>query len=501
MKSKLYSKIKNKYKTDKIDFLAFFLIGLFIIAFIFLSFGRHDSLKSYLNDIGVIDQVIWNTLHGHFFQITTSMYNESHLLAGHFSLIVLFFIPFYAIISSPKWLLLFQVLAVGLSAVPIYLFTKEKLKSTGVAFVFLISYLLNPILHNGLLYDFHEVVFATVFASFAFYFLEKGKDKWFIFFSVLLALSQEHLPLLVFMMGLYLMFFKKRYKFGLAVSLVSLAYFFLIIFIFMPHFSSNGAPAILNGNAMYPSRYAWIGKSMPEIVKNIITHPLAIIVVLLSPERLQYIFQLVLPVFSLALYSSPILIILPLIFINLLSNNSMTFDISFYHSAIFIPFVYFSAAYTFKKWFLDSKSMRKMFSVFILIVSLASAIIYGVSPLSYIFRISDFIPSKHAKKINEIGKLIPGNASLSVQHNLGPHFSEREKVYRFPIKKDESEYVLVDREDPYNNKSFQFFKFEYAVQEDPARWKEYIEEMKKSADYEIIYDDGAYLLFKRKNAG
>lgn len=498
--SGLISNIKNKIKSNRPDFLAYVAIASFVLFFVFLSFGRHDSLKSYLNDIGAIDQVVWNTLHGRFFQLTTSMYNESTFLSGHFSPILLFFVPFYAIFSSPKWLLFFQALAVGLSAIPVYLFSKEKLKSAGLGLVFLASYLLNPVLHNGLLYDFHEVVFATVFASFAFYFLEKGRDKWFIFFSVLLALGQEHLPLLVFMMGLYLMFFKKRYKFGLAVSAASLAYFFLVIFVFMPHFSSNGAPALLNGNETYPSRYAWLGKSMPEIFKNILIHPLAILVALFSQERIRYIFQLVLPVFSLGLYSAPILIISPLILINLLSSNSMTYNIFFYHAAIFIPFIYFSAAYTLKKWFLDNKSLRKIFSILILAASLASAIIYGISPLSYIFRVNDFVPGEHAKKIEEVKKMIPRDAFLSVQHNLGSHFTERKEVYRFPLKKDEAEYVLVDREDPYKSNPSQIFKFEYAIQEDIVRWKGFIEEMKENSNYETIYDDGGYLLFKRKNA-
>jgi uncharacterized membrane protein len=499
MKIEFYLNIKKKYKIGKIDLLAYFLVFLFILIFTLLSFGRHDSLKSYLNDIGAIDQVIWNTLHGHFFQITTSMYDETCFLAGHFSPILLFFVPFYAIWPSPKWLLFFQALAVGLSAVPIYFFAKEKLKSAGLALVFLASFLLNPVLHNGLLYDFHEVVLGAVFASFAFYFLEKGKDEWFIFFSVLLAIGQEHLALLVFMMGLYLIFIKKRYRFGCVVSSIALAYFLLIMLVFMPHLSSSGAPALLtNNNLTYPSRYAWLGKSMPEIARNIFTHPLAIATVLLSQERLQYIFQLVVPVFSLALYSAPILIISPLILINLLSNNPMTFNIFFYHSVIFVPFIYFSTVYTFKKWFSDNAFLKRTFALFILTFSLGASIIYGVSPLSYRYHISDFVPSEHAKKVSEANKLIPEKASLSVQHNLGPHFTEREQVYRFPLKNDEAEYVLVDVFDPYADNSKQLSGFAYALQQEPSEWKAAIDEIRQSDLYDTIYDKDGWLLFRKK---
>lgn len=498
MKTELFSNIKKKYKIGQVDSLAYLLIGIFVVIFIFLSFGRHDALKSYLNDIGTYDQVIWNMLHGRFFQITTSMYNETNFLAGHFSLIFLFFVPFYAIWASPKWLLFFQALAVGLSAIPIYWLAKEKLKNYWIALVFLISYLLNPFLHNGLLYDFHEVVLAAVFASWAFYFLEKRKNKLFIIFSILLAICQEHLVLIVFMMGLYAFFIQKRRKFGLIVSAISIAYFLSVIAVAMPYFSHTGKPILLENNAQYGNRYAWLGASMPEIIKNIVSHPLAILTVILSAERLKYLSFLVLPVFSLGLYSWPILILFPLVLINLLSANPMTYDILFYHSAVLIPFVYLAAIITFRRWFLSDTYLRIFFTVIILISSIAASVIFGVTPFSQKYRLSDYLPTDHSRRIDELKKIVPADASLSVQHNLGPHFSERKEIYRFPLKKDEAQYIVLDQADPYRNNPFQVFKFDYALQMEPDDWKKSIADLKKSSDYDIVYDQDGYLIFRKK---
>lgn len=474
------------------------LITAYVLIFSSLSFGRHDSLKSYLNDLGAYDQVVWNTAHGNFFEITTSMFGEEKFFAGHFSPILAFFVPFYLIFSNPKWLLFFQALAVGLSAVPVYLLAREKLKSQVYGLVFLISYFLYPVLHNGLLYDFHEVVFATVFASWAFYFLEKGKDKWFGISAILLALSQEHLALMVFMMGIYLIFVKKRSRFGLAVSLVSLAYFLAVVFAVMPFFSSGENLALLQNNPTYPSRYAWLGSSLGEILQKIITDPFSIVVVFLSPDRMRYLFLLVLPVFSLAFFAWPILITLPLILINILSSNSMTFDINFYHSAILAPFVYFSSIFVFKKWLLGLKKIEIIFSLLILVFSFLSALMFGLTPLSSRYSLSDFTPSAHSKKIGEIKKIIPPDAALSVQHNLGPHFTERQYVYRFPVKADEARYILLDRTDPYQENRRQVFLFPYALQMNISEWKDSIEKLEKSSKYELIYDSDGYFLFKRK---
>jgi len=472
---------------------------IFVLIFTFLSFGRHDSQKSYLNDLGVYDQAIWNTLHGDFMKASSIMVAEKNYLAAHFSPILLLFAPLYLIRATPKWFLFFQALAVGLSALPIFWYAREKLKSIAFALVFLAGYLLYPVLANGILYDFHEVVMATVFASFSFYYLEKGRDRLFIFFALLLALSQEHLPLLVFMMGLYLIFIKKRKKFGLIVSLAALAYFFLVVGVFMPFFSTTGGQlALLLDDPIYGSRYAWLGKDMPEIARNILSHPAAVLKTMASKPRLDYLFRLVAPVFSLGLFSWPILIIFPLLLINLLSANGMMFNIFFYHSAVLAPFVFFSSIITFRRWFFPDIFLRRIFLALVAGASIFSAYFWSVTPLSPNYKINDFVPSEHAQKMNEIKKIIPADASLSVQHNLGPHFSQRKEIFRFPIARDEAEYILLDESNPFSANPRQLFGFEYALQMKPLEWQNDIEELKKSEKYDLIYDQDEYLLFRRK---
>lgn len=485
-------------KKIKTDAVAYFLIASFVFFFTAISFGRHAALKSYLNDLGTYDQALWNTVHGNFFHLTSSMVNVDNYFGAHFSPILIFFVPFYFVFSSPKWLLFFQALAVGGSAVPVYIFAKEKLKSGWLGLAMLAGYLLYPALGNGLLYDFHEIVLAVFFAAWALYFLEKGNDKWFVVFAVLLALSQEHLPLIVFMAGLYIFFVKKRKKFGIAVSAVSLLYFFLVMAVLIPFFSSTGKPALIYSESMYPSRYAWLGSSFSEIAKNIFLHPLAILKVIFSYARMKYIFLLVAPVFSLALFSWPFWVALPILLIGILSSNPMTFGIFFYHSAIFAPFVFFSAILTFQRWFWDNLDLRRIFAALILVFSVGSGMIYGVSPFSTKYRISDYFPGAHAKNLSEVKKMIPSEASLSAQHNLAPHFSGRQFIYRFPLKKDEAEYILLDTLDPFADNPKQIFGFEYALQMSIPEWQSDIEELKKSEKYSLVFNEDGYLLFRKK---
>lgn len=490
----------NIIKKKDIDLIAYVSITIFILFFLFLSAGRHFALKSYLNDLGTYDQVVWNTLHGDFFGMTCSMINGVYnYLGGHFSLILLIFVPLYAIWSSPIWFLALQALAVGIGGVPIYLLAKDKLKNHWAALIFLLSYLLNPFLHNALLYDFHEVVFAVGFASWAFYFMEKKNDKAFIVCSILLTFSQEHMALLVFMMGLYAYFIQKRKKFGFWTSAISISYVLLVMVFLIPNFSTIGKQAHLYDDPQYGNRYHWLGSSVPEIIKNILYYPDGVIRVLLSKDRLLYLFYLILPVFSLVLYTWPITIALPVLLISLLSSNPMTYSIYFYHSAIIVPFVYFSAILTFKSWFLTEKFLRRLFLGAVIISSIYSAYLFSLADVFSGQAISRYRPNAHARKILEIKKIIPKDASLSVQHNLGSHFSQRKEIYRFPMGKNEAEYILLDKANPYGKKSVQYFSdFEYSIQMDVAEWQGDIEDLMKSSEYDLIYDEDSYLIFKKK---
>lgn len=489
---------KEKVK-DNVDWLAWGMIVFFITAFALLSFGRHDFLKSYLNDLGTYSQVVWNTTEGHFFENSANMLEEPNYLGSHFSPILLVFVPFYQFLASPKWLLLFQSMSVGFGAIPIYLLAKQKLNSLWGARIFLFGFLFYPFLQNGVVYDFHEVVLAVGFAAWGFYFLERERHVLFVIFSLLLALCQEHLVLLVLMMGLYAAVFKKKIKFGSVVAVLSLAYFALVMFWAIPYFSVGGESAVIANSSPYPSRYAWLGHSFPEVIKNIVTHPLEVLRVIATQERFRYLTILVAPVFGLAFLSWSILIILPLFAINLLSSNGMTFNVFFYHSAIFAPFIFMAAILGLAHWFGSNDFIKKIFFGLILFASVYCGVFFSVTPLSFNYRLDDFVPDAHARKIAEVQKLIPADASLSVQHNLGPHFSERRWIWRFPLKKECAEFVILDTTNPYRKNPKQVFGFEYALQLSPDTLKVEIQKLKDDFQFEKVYDEDGYLIFKNNN--
>lgn len=494
-----------KNKTEFINYLAYALIIFFIIFFIILSIGRHQALKSFQNDLGTYSQLTWNTLHGHFFEasgvfpaiiiISSNQTLENfNYLSAHFSPILLFFVPFYAVWADPQIFLILQAIAVGLGSLPIYWLAKEKISNFG-GLIFLISYLLYPIIHNSLLYDFHEVTFAVPLVTFFLWFWYKNKIGWMIFFLGLLLLVQEHVALIIFMFGLYLAFIGKRRKLGLLIAIISLAYFFLIVLVVMPRFSSSGDLTLLH-KGFFTTRYEWLGTSFGEIINTIIKNPFWVLKNALGARQLYFLITLLLPVLGLSLYSGLFILALPIIGINFLSNYAMTYSIYFYHSAILVGIIYFAAIFSFAKLIVGQKR-QKIFLIILLISSLIVSYIFSVTPLSAEYTWQDYRSSANAQLLNEVKSIIPPAAAISVQHNLGPHFSLRRKLFHFPFNLDKSDYVIVDVFDPYRSNPKSFFGFDNVCEIGCDLWAISIDRMFNYKDFGVIYNRDGWLVFKR----
>lgn len=493
------------------DFIAYSLIVIFILYFVFLSIGRHNALKSFQNDLGTYAQMTWNTLHGRFFEasgaypsvtITTpgQTLENFNYLSAHFSPILLFFVPFYAIWPDPKIFLIIQAVAVGLSALPIYWLAKELIKISWAGLAFLASYLLYPLIHNAVLYDFHEVTIAVPLVTFFLWFWHKKKYGLMFLFLFLLLLCQEHISLIIFMFGLYLFIFQKKRKLGFSIALISLLYFFIILFVVIPKFSLTGSSVIINAGE-FKTRYSWLGTSFSEIVNKVISQPLFVLKYIFGPRQMDFLIILILPTIGLSLFSPLFLLLLPMLLINFLSSFAMTFTIYFYQSVMLSGIIYFSAIMSFAKMVKIVK-WQKIYLLIIIFTSLAIGIYYSVSPLSAKYSFRDYQPSENAMILKEIKTMIPANASISVQHNLGPHFVNRRKLFQFPFNIDKADFVILDIYDQYQGNENNFSNYSDAfigAQEFDTFliWLDQIDLLFENRDFGVIYNNNGWLVFKR----
>jgi uncharacterized membrane protein len=124
--------------------VAFALAATYFLVYATLSVLRHLSYHSLGFDLGLYDQVFWNTSQGRILESTMSqgMPIPHSQMSDHFSPIYLALEPFYLAFPHPETLVVLQTLALTLGAWPIFLLARLKL-SEGYALLWVAVYFLS----------------------------------------------------------------------------------------------------------------------------------------------------------------------------------------------------------------------------------------------------------------------------------------------------------------------------------------------------------------------
>lgn len=495
----------DKIRPQKIPSVPILLASVvaFILIFTYLSFAQHNGLKTQMNDLGNMEQPIYNTSRGKFLQTSNYIVNGTPMqinrIGVHANFIFLLFAPIYALYANPKILLFTQISLISLGSVPLYLIGKKLFKKkASLALVVPIVYLINPMVHDVALYDFHAIALAMPLLIFAFYFMFTKRYLLFYVFAIILALCKEDAVLLVFMIGLYILLIQKQKFHGTLTSLTSIFYFFLLVKIIMPQHSEGTSLYLVN------QRYSYLGNTIFEVAKNLITNPQILIESLIDKLKLLYLITLLVPVLFLPLLSLEIILLsLPSLTINLLSSNVIThYPFQYYHTAPILSFIFVATIFSLNRILsIQQNTLLKKYMVHILLLtSIVFSLIFSPAPHSMISSWEEFQVSSHAKDINIIKKHIPTDKSLSVQNNLGPHFSQREKIATFPFNWSDYDYILLDINDPYYITRFspRQRNFFFAVQMQLNKYEKSVLDIFNNENYGIeMFTEEGYLLFKK----
>src|SRR6266542_1249975 len=153
--------------------VAIALVVFYALVFGALSLIRHWSFHSTGLDLGVFDQVVWNTSQGRFMESTLSLDRcvPHSFLGDHFSPVLLALVPLYWIAPHPETLLVAQTVALALGAWPVYLLAKRLLPPGIERLIWIFAYTFSAPLSFITLYDFHEVALAVLPLGLAMYVL------------------------------------------------------------------------------------------------------------------------------------------------------------------------------------------------------------------------------------------------------------------------------------------------------------------------------------------
>lgn len=432
-------------------YILLFLIISEALFFLFYGLSRHNNYLSSLNDLGHFDQAIWGFLEGRPFLNTDNLNEPVSRLGGHFDLVLAFFVPFYFITPSVNWLIIAQSIALPLASLPIYFLALKVSQSERIALMWAAIYLISPFMLSAASNDFHPVSLATPFIALAYLSLEEKKSLRLFLSCIFILLCKEHFGLLV--MGFGLLWYIKYREVKISFSLVFLGggYFLLVMKVLIPFFSTFGEHLMIAGQM---SRYGWLGHSLENIVISIFVNPIETIHhVLFTMNGWVYLVLLLLPLMCLPLLGGEFLLPgLGDLLANLLSSNPMPRSIFSYHSVTLVPVLVVSAIYGARRiapLFKRSTLKEPVLIVFMLSLVLAWIFFPFFSlPGSYNFwapkRIIDF----HDENYEEIQGMIKSEMSLSVQANIGAHFTQRLEIYRYPNRVGDVDAVVLRLDSP-----------------------------------------------------
>jgi uncharacterized membrane protein len=303
---------------------------------------RYTTFKATAFDLGNLDQVIWNTIHGRWFEFTNraiDYFGPPTRLAVHFEPIIVPLSLLYAFGADPRILLVFQTLVLVIGALPVFLLTRHFLPDWPLlAPVMAFAYLLSPALLGLNLFDFHPVSIATPALLFALLALTHKRYGWFLLACVIAASSKEDVPFAIGMLGILLIWKYRLPRLGTVVLVGGFLWGLLAFEVIIPHFY----PGAQSNNFIY--RYAVFGNTPGQIILNLLFHPWLIFTTFVTLGRLYYLIGLFRSTGFLSLLAPEWLLgALPNLAVNLLSTDTLTYSGVYHYNAAIIPFVMFSA--------------------------------------------------------------------------------------------------------------------------------------------------------------
>jgi uncharacterized membrane protein len=504
------------------------LVFVYAVGFGLLAARAHAAHETGAFDLGVYDQALWNAAQGRGLSLTLVPHLGPTRFAIHVEPVLYLIVPIYRFISDdPRLLLWLQAAVIALGGPPLYGLARRRLASDAAALALVAAYYLLPALEAVTLFDFHAVGLAPTLLLAGLYFLDRAlitaddpRGLWVgqaenqianikyprpagqpvprpagasqgglasgpggrqisnskyqisnwglcgLFFLLALG-TKEDISLHIFMIGLYLLSLRRRWRPGLALSLIGLAWFYMAFYVVIP-----GSRPAAAGSA-YTGFFDSLGDTPLGIALAPVRTPAKVVALLATASNVRALKMLTLPLGLMPLAGLPLLALAaPTLAIALLSSNPLMQQLETYHyAAPAIPFVILAAVDGIArlsslkpgKWVIresgnqgirksgNQESPRFRISWLLSLLVLAIALVYhyyrGYSPLARPYHWPEV--TAHEQLGDELAASIPPAAPVVAQAELVPLLSHRPWIQIWQGPFDEpADYFLLDVSHP-----------------------------------------------------
>jgi uncharacterized membrane protein/uncharacterized membrane protein YbhN (UPF0104 family) len=427
-------------------------ILFFAIYFTVMGCLMHSKVITGRFDLGNMDQVVWNTSQGRFFQFTNPYGTDVVLrYIHHADLILVLFAPLYWIYSSPYILLIIQVLVVAYGGWLVFRLAKKILGHEWLSAVLALAYLFYPTLQRALMFDFHALTLGATFSlGMMLAYLEK-RWKTFILFSILLAMCKEELVLMVATFGIFILWHeRKEWRKAITIIILSLAYLSLNLFWLMP-MARNWQPS------KYNYQYQTLGNKPESISKNLLSHP-RLVLSMVAGNQARHLYAGLLGSVAFLPVASPLTLAIawPDFAVNLFNDRIEPRLLNYHYQATITGFIFISTIFgiaAIKKrigpWWQIKIQKNSKFSlemcILILLIITTAIESYRLSPLPY-SQTKDmrvYWPAPMAPIVKEAIKNVPFEAKVSATNTVGAQLAHRQYLFQFPQGIGEADYIFI----------------------------------------------------------
>lgn len=478
------------------------IVLLHFIFFCIFGIFRHWGYITSVYDLGCFDQATWSIIHKGFMLNSFGHAHPINWLGHHFNPILYLFAPLYYLIPSVNWFIVAQSAALSLAALPIFLLAKQVIRSENQAVLWSIVYLVNPFVLSADAWDFHPVSLAVPFITLAFLAMEQQKVLLFGLANITLLLCQEQFGLTVACFGLLYGIKNKEFRVSSALLILGVISIVVVLTVIMPSLSPTKQHIMFGeGNNLYVKRYTWLGNSPKEALKTLFFSPQYVFeTAIFKLQGFVYLLMLFFPVLFTALAAPFFLLPMSADFLaNILSEFPLPRAINSYHSVTMIPVITIAAIYACQKISSQSSLFASLkLSRYIAISTVIMGYLFAPFSLPFAANIARppvTLITKYDDREDEIKSLV-GSQSVSVQANIGAHFSQREQIYIFPDKLSQSHYVILWLSTPENPNDISIL-INYILFS-PAVYLNEIEKLLHDKNFKIVYWNDPWLVFKRE---
>ncbi len=449
------------------------ITGASALIFFLCSSWRHALFQSTAYDLGWYDQVVYLISQG---QTPIVSFWGYHVMGDHAAAILYPLALLYKIYPDVHWLFGVQAIALALGCWFTWRLALQATLPEPQAVAMAVVYLLYPLVFNINLFDFHPEVLAIPGLLGAVLAARLGRIAWFVGCLILVLSCKAVLSLTVAAMGFWLLIFDKRRWSGAIALAAGVAWFLIATQVVIPWFSGgNEAPAV--------TRYSYLGSSVLEIIANLFLKPGLVLGHLFTLPNLAYLVLLFSPIiWGLSLrYLTPLVVILPTLAMNFLTDLHSQKDIVHQYSLPALPFLLLAVIGTLAQgggWLRSQRAI--ILWALVAFVALAKFSYFGS-------RYLEFLDTRQAT--TEAIALIETKGSLLTAPHIAPHLTHRPVVKLAIARFDATElanfdYALLNVRHP-------------GWQSTPEFAASLVEQLKNLPEFELTYErDEVYLFTK-----